>query len=93
MVCSFVLPSSIVRVPRRKYRRYELVSIRSDGTPFVFWNSVALFDTHACVGGSAVVPSLGGVCNRDLVLGEGNLGNSAVWVSRLMFALSQTVCQ
>ena len=69
VVCSVVLPPKTVRVSRRDDRPNEFVSIRGDGTAFVLWNSVTVFDTHARVGCSSIGIDLGRVRYKNLVLG------------------------
>ena len=93
MVCGFVLSPTIVRIPCRDYRLYKPDSVRSDGKAFVLWNPVTLVVTHARVGGSDVVSRLGGVRNRNLVLGESNPSDITVWVPGNVFTLSQAVCE
>ena len=93
MVFGFVLPPTVVRVPRRNFRHYEPVSFRSDGTTFVLWNSVTLIVAHTRGGDSVIFPGLEGVRNRSLVLGESSPSGVNVWVPRIVFALSQTVCE
>ena len=93
VVCGIVLPTSIVRVPRPVFRLYKPVSFRCDGTTFVLWNSATLFFTHARFWGSDVIPCVGRVCDRSLVLDESHLSDTTVRLPRNVFALSQTVCK